>query len=331
MSSIPYYQFKFRPYSRLFKQPLQTHHGLWQVRQGILLQLTDSTGQVGWGEIAPLEWFGTESLEQALEFCRSLPSEITPEAIAQIPDTLPTCQFGFEAARERIEPTIAAKSMSSPPLSCSHLLPTGLAALQAWQAFPQPETQTFKWKIGVAPIEEELVQFQQLMQVLPETTRLRLDANGGLTSDQAGRWLKECDALRLNNPSKVEFLEQPLPVEQFNEMLGLSQQFATPIALDESVATLPQLEDCYQQGWREIFVIKAAIAGSPRRLREFCNQHPVDLVWSSVFETPIAQHFIQHHLIPSIPRVTSAPRAIGFGVNQWFTESHLDQLGQWVS
>lgn len=313
-----HYKFQFRPYQRSFKRPLHTHHGTWSVRQGIILQLTDSQGQTGWGEVAPIEAFGTESIEQALEFCRSLPANLSTETIAQIPATLPACQFGFESAWEML--SICDRDLSPQTLVYSHLLPTGAAALTAWQVPFQQGSRTFKWKIGVAAIEEEWQQFQQLIQSLPIGTYLRLDANGGLTPDTARQWLQRCDALRFF--AEVEFLEQPLPPGQFEQMLVLSRQFQTPIALDESVATFGQLEACYQQGWRGIFVIKAAITGSPKRLRQFCQSHSLDVVWSSAFETAIAQHFIKHYLIPAVP---TSPRAVGFGVNQWFTDSHLDQ------
>ncbi len=71
------YRFEFRPYRRPFKRPLSTSHGIWDVREGIILRLTDETGQVGWGEIAPIPWFGSESLQQALDFCQQLPTKIT--------------------------------------------------------------------------------------------------------------------------------------------------------------------------------------------------------------------------------------------------------------
>lgn len=322
------YRFEFRLYNRSFKQPLPTHHGVWQVRQGIILKITDTNGRVGWGEIAPIAVFGSESLEQALNFCRSLPAEISTERMTQIPATLPACQFGFEAALEMLRSTGQRETFKRKPLTCSHLLPTGLAALPAWQMPYQQGTQTFKWKIGVVAIETELEQFEQLVQSLPTDSCLRLDANGGLSPEEAYRWLQRCDACRSSHRAEVEFLEQPLPPSQFEPMLALAQQFETPIALDESVAILPQLHACYQQGWRGIFVVKAAIAGSPQQLRQFCQQHPIDVVWSSVFETPIAQHFIKHYLIPSVASTQPTQRAIGFGVNQWFTDSHLDQLGQ---
>jgi len=324
-----YYRFEFRPYSRSFKRPLQTHHGLWNIRRGIVIRLVNSTGQIGWGEIAPVDFFGTESIEQALEFCRSLPSEIAAETIAQVPAHLPACQFGFGAAQEMVaaigQGTQGKNVKSEPfmPLIYSHLLPTGAAALQAWQLPWQQGTQTFKWKIGVAPIDVELAQFEQLIAALPPEVRLRLDANGGLSVTETIRWLQCCDALLSRSLTSVEFLEQPLPPHQFTEMLRLKQQFETPIALDESVCSFSQLETYYQHGWRGIFVVKAAIAGFPHQLRQFCQQYPIDIVWSSVFETTVAQYFIQHYLIPAVP---ASARAVGFGVNQWFTDSHLDSL-----
>jgi O-succinylbenzoate synthase len=94
------YQFEFRPIARKFWRSLLTSHGIWEVREAIIIRLTDTNGKVGWGEIAPISWFGSETLEQALDFCRQLPEEITQEIIYSIPDDLPACQFGFESALE---------------------------------------------------------------------------------------------------------------------------------------------------------------------------------------------------------------------------------------
>ncbi|MDF2389082.1 o-succinylbenzoate synthase, partial [Nostoc ellipsosporum NOK] len=82
------YKFKFRPYSRRFVRSLATSHGIWDTREGIILSLSDETG-IGWGEIAPISWFGSETLEQALDFCHQLPTQITEETIFSIPDDLP--------------------------------------------------------------------------------------------------------------------------------------------------------------------------------------------------------------------------------------------------
>jgi o-succinylbenzoate synthase len=305
---------EFRSYRRPFRQPLKTAHGLWCLREGILLRLSDDEGRIGWGEIAPIAEFGTESMGQAIQFCRSLPSEITPELFSQIPSTLPACQFGLESAWETLV-AIADPNRLDRPLS--YLLPTGAVALLTWRSAWQAGFRTFKWKIGVAPINEELSLLEQLTATLPDGAKLRLDANGGLTPDQAVQWLTQTD----RHPN-IEFVEQPLPVDQMEALLKLSDRFSTPIALDESVTTVEQLEACVQQGWRGIFVVKPAIAGSPSRLRQLIGINHLDIVWSSVFETAIARQYIQKYLMPSVP---DRGRAIGFGTQHWFEISPLDQ------
>ncbi|MCL2926055.1 MAG: o-succinylbenzoate synthase, partial [Trichodesmium sp. MAG_R04] len=95
-----HYQLKIFPYKRNFRQPLKTSHGIWHIREGIILQLTRKTGEIGLGEIAPLSWFGSETLSEALDFCHRLPKKITTETIFSIPDNLPSCKFGFESAWE---------------------------------------------------------------------------------------------------------------------------------------------------------------------------------------------------------------------------------------
>jgi len=307
---------ELRSYRRPFRQPLKTYHGLWSLREGILLRLTDAEGRVGWGEIAPIGEFGTESMGQAIQFCRSLP-QITPELIDQIPPDFPACRFGLESAWE----TLTAVNVAIPTdPSYSYLLPSGANALLTWQPLWQSGARTFKWKIGVATLNEELNLFEHLISALPTGARLRLDANGGLSWEAACEWLQVCDRYA------IEFLEQPLPPHQLGQMMQLRDRHTTPIALDESVTTIEQLEFCHQQGWRGIFVIKPAIAGSPARLRQICQTHQLDVVWSSVFETAIARQYILNLLIPSVSNSASRlERAIGFGVKSWFANSVLDR------
>lgn len=310
--------FEFRPYCRTFCQPLQTSHGDWKVREGILLRLRDETNHVRYGEIAPIPWFGTETLNQALAFCQHLPPNLTQAELAQIPDRLPSCQFGFESAwLQTIE---QATSDNSPPLrQVSGLLPAGAQALEVWRSLWQQGYRTFKWKIGVAEMPAELAWLQQLAAMLPATARLRLDANGGLTQSSAAQWLQQCDQLAV-----IEYLEQPLAPDQVPQMLELSQIFRTAIALDESVTTLPQLKSCYAQGWRGVYVIKPAIAGFPSRLRQFCQGHKIDAVFSSGFETAIARQVG----LKLAAELANPNRALGYGTAHWFADAEIQTFEQ---
>ncbi len=301
------YRFTYSVYQRPFSQPLQTSQGIWAVREGIIIQLTDDLGRSHAGEIAPIPWFGSESLAQAIAWCQQIGDNITRDRIYLIPDTLPACQFGFGSALIAFNDNESI-DRSQPEISA--LLPTGATAIDAWQALWERGYRTFKWKIGVAPIAAELAIWQDLIAALPQEAKLRLDANGGLTYLEAVQWLKIC-----SREPKIEFVEQPLPPDLVTETLYLSQIYDTSIALDESVATFDRLQAIYQQGWRGIYVVKAGIAGFPWRLSEFISQHQLDVVFSSVIETSVGRNAA----IKLASRL-QIKRAMGFGIDAWFED-----------
>lgn len=311
-----FYQLKFKSYQRPFRRPLHTNHGIWHVREGIIIEITDPFNQIGKGEIAPIPWFGSETLEEALQFCQQLGNLVTKENITNIPDRLPACQFAFESAlTNSLEHNFLDETKYS-SLSHAYLLPAGESALTAWQTKTSQNNPnakiTFKWKIGVDSLKEEIRIAQKLLELLPPHAKLRLDANGGLDIQQAKHWLELAEQTK-----KIEFIEQPLPPQQFTEMLALSQDYSTALALDESVANLDRLKECVDGGWQGIFIIKAAIFGKPSRLRHFCQQHSLDLVFSSVFETKIGRQ----SALKLAVELGNRDRAVGFGVDGWFKDN----------
>ncbi len=310
------YFWQFRVYQRPLLRPLQTHHGLWEIREGIIIRLEAEDGRIGWGEIAPLPEFGSETLSAAILFCQSLENPLSINSIFSIPEQFPACQFAFESALEDL--SIENQSIELEPKNYSYLLPTGAAVFPCLDdILAANQTNTYKWKIGVNSLKQELNLFEKLITRLPREIKLRLDANGGLSITDSRIWLKIADESKI-----IEFIEQPLPPSQLAEMLQLSQDFTTGIALDESVANLRQIEECYQQGWRGIFVIKPAITGSIQGLRNLWGKYPLDLVFSSVLETNIGRKSALR-LAQEYPR---KERALGFGVQQWFNNSDPDWL-----
>ncbi len=298
------YKFTYSIYQRQFRQPLKTSHGVWAIRQGIIIQLTDRLGISHQGEIAPIPWFGSESIEQAILWCQQIGDNITTAQVYGIPDYLPACQFGFGSAVTAFNPALSATA--TPDLSA--LLPSGAAAIARIPALSAQGYSTFKWKIGVLPIAEEVAIWRQLMTV-PEVAKLRLDANGGLNYAQARQWLEICSQER-----RIDFIEQPLSADSIEQMQELSQIYDTPIAIDESVATFALLKSAYTRGWRGIYVVKPGIAGFPWRLAEFITQHRLDVVFSSVMETDVGRDAAFR--LASGLKLT---RSMGFGIDEWFT------------
>lgn len=350
------YRFDYRPYRRQFLQPLRTHHGLWETRQGILLRLS-AGARVGYGEIAPLPQFGSETQTAALSFCRRLGSTVSVAQLAAIPASLPACRFALESARWELQqgtvlnkrtlvsplgkgapspPSPGARGSGRslgrgpgkgresgrssrseageirqpvipdfPPADCCALLPSGAAALDQWQGPWANGHRSFKWKIGVQSLEQELAWGQELRSQLPPAAQLRLDANGGLSLAAAHTWLTWCDQV------EIEFLEQPLPPDEPEQLRQLSQQYRTPIALDESVSSLADLEQWQQWDWTGVYVVKPAIAGSPGALLDWYHRHQPRLVLSTVFETPIGRGDIRR--LAAGLYGGSPPLALGWG------------------
>jgi o-succinylbenzoate synthase len=301
------YQFTYSIYQRPFRQPLKTSYGVWEIREGIIIQLTDKLGRSQRGEIAPISWFGSESIDRAVAFCQQVGNNITTAQIHQILDTLPACQFGFGSALTAFNlPAYVVK----PNLDISGLLPAGAAAIDRLQALSKRGYSTFKWKIGVLSIDEEMAIWQQLMKVLPANAKLRLDANGGLTDTAAKHWLELC-----RQEQRIEFIEQPFAPEAIARTIELANLYPTPIALDESVSTCDRIQSVYAQGWRGIYVIKPGIAGFPWKLAELINNYRLDVVFSSVMETNVGRDAALQ--LASSLRLH---RSMGFGIDEWFDD-----------
>ncbi len=322
------YKFSFYYYEKNFKIPLVTNHGVWEKREGIIISLEDDNSNQVKSEIAPISWFGTESLLDALNFCQQIKQTITVNLINNISDELPCCQFAFQSAFNELK-LIQNKPKYQDQFNTinehknfnySYLLPTGKQAINYLEKNYNNliNQHTFKWKIGINCYQEERELLKELITLLPPKSRLRLDANGGLNNETLTQWLKMTEELNI-----IEFIEQPLPPTQLDLMIYLAKNYVTPLALDESVANLKQLIFCYEKGWRGVFVIKPLIFGYGDRLVQYVMQYQLDVVLSSVFETEIGRKMA----LKLANLIQNPHRAIGFGVNQWFTEGITDNFG----
>jgi O-succinylbenzoate synthase len=302
------FNFTFSCYQKRFKRPLQTTHGIWKVRRGIIVHLEDEDGRTGQGEIAPLEWFGSENMTHALTFCQQLKGTIDQEQIHSIGHDLPATRFAFESALKMLERNFKVPGVGHDyNLSFSYLLPAGPSAWSCLREGLAHDHHCFKWKMGVFTLQEELAIAKQLLAELPPTAKLRLDPNGALTLKDTKQWLKFLDRYE-----QIDFFEQPLPPAELATMVKLQDDYRTPLALDESVSTLIRLQYCLDEGWRGVFVLKPAIAGSPQRLKSLYNRHQLDVVFSSVFETEVGRSAILR-----LGEELKLTRPVGFGLDYW--------------
>ena len=321
------------------RAPLRTAHGLWLEREGLLVRLEDEDGQVGYGEVAPIPWFGTETMAEAEEACRALGDKVTDERLDAVPERFGCVRFALACARAAIagrglRRRLGGDGEATPPVSpglagfgdpalqhstlrlpLTALLPAGRAVLEALPARLEEGFLSCKWKVGVGDAADELALLDDVLARLPSYAKLRLDANGGWDRRRASKWLARC----AERP--VEFVEQPLPPSDEDGLLGLAGDFPVKLALDESVARLAEARRWQAQGWPGVFVIKPALAGPPGEIAVWVAETKADVVCSSAIETVVGRAAILRFVLahPSL-----AKRALGFGTGAVFGDRRWD-------
>lgn len=305
------YRISHRAYRLPLRTPLRTAHGPWAEREGFLVRLEDDSGRVGFGEIAPIPWFGSESLGEIDERLRELGDRASDEVLDRLPARMGAMRFALAAARSR-----PAGSADAARVPLTALLPAGKAALAVLADRVDHGWLTFKWKVGVEDADLELGLLDELLAALPAYARLRLDANGAWNRRTAERWLARC----ADRP--IEFVEQPVAPAEESTLHGLAEDYPVTLALDESVAHLDEARRWQAEGWPGVFVIKPALAGPLEELAAWMIATQADVVLSSAIETALGRAAIlrfalRHH-------TALLRRAPGFGLGEVFGDRRWD-------
>jgi O-succinylbenzoate synthase len=266
-------------YTRRFINPLETGHGVWKVREGILIKLESEKG-ICFGEVAPIPFFHTETIDEARNFINSLGGSIDMEKL-KIPQTLPCTAFAFSSAIAQINQAKQAKADRVFPVA--GLLPSGAASKVLLASKMALGFKTFKWKIGVHSFEEEAQIFDSLIGTCDSKIQFRLDANASMSEDTLDKWMQYTQKYR----SQIEFFEQPLPVGQESQMEVFSAKYEMPIALDESLNGPDGGQWLDQDNWSGLFVIKPSTQGSIDLIKDCLSKLGTRCIFSSSFETSI--------------------------------------------
>jgi len=191
-----------------------------QKRIGLLLQLKGKNGEESWGEIAPLDFFSDESLEQA-----------TDELLGELPHLLreewhpkylsPSVHFGIESAI--LDLTL--------PLSVAPVLVNALLAGTPDDMRKQAKNlqgyKAVKIKVGHLSLIDSISLVEELLTLMPANILVRIDANQSWSFEEALTFAKAFA------PDTFEYFEEPF--ESFEDYIS----FPFPIALDETIRNAP--------------------------------------------------------------------------------------------
>lgn len=318
------YLFAYRRFRLPLRLPLRTAHGAWAEREGVVVRLEDAGGDAGYGEAAPIPWFGTETADEIEAGARELGAQVDAERLANLPPRLGCLRNAVTTALTELSGARSPGEVAPKPLGVAALLPAGRTALV--QIAPKAEIgfRVFKWKVGVGDLADELALLDDVCAALPGGAKLRLDANGAWDRRQAERWLERC----AERP--VEHIEQPCfaaasqgaaaRARADDLLLGMANDFPTPIALDESLVGDGDIERWTGAGWPGVFVVKPSLFGDVAAAMARLEKAKATVVFSSALETAVGARAA----LRTAFAWPGEARALGFGVWPLFADRRFD-------
>lgn len=113
----------------------------------------------------------------------------------------------------------------------------------------------FKTKVG-ADVEEDIARLEAMHLALPDIAFIA-DANQGFTLEACRRFLAELKKIGV----KLVLLEQPVPRDDWESMVALTREAGAPVAADESVRSLEDVQRVAKTKAAQVVNIKITKTG----------------------------------------------------------------------
>ena len=152
-----------------------------------------------------------------------------------------------------------------------------------------------KIKVGV-DVEQDIETLTCVREAVGESARIRADANTGYSVKQALTFLNACEDLNL------EYLEQPLPVDDYEGFSHLRKSTSVPIMADESIYTYESAQTLIQHDAVDMLGLKLIKHGGlyqTKRIANLAEENGIECVVISPWETQIGVSAAVHLVLSS--------------------------------
>ncbi len=268
------------PFRLRLRRPLVTARGEMRVRTGVVVALRDDEGRVGFGEATPIDGFGTETRESTFAALERLARVVTADrgsalevrlgALDRAPPEASYARFALETALLDLRAQVRGVSVAS-LLSPEAEKPRDAVAVNALIASLAPGAaerealravragfRTLKLKVGHGTLDDDVARVSAVRAAVGASLRIRLDANGAWTRDEA---LRALGALEAFSP---ELVEQPVPGDALDALAFVRARSPIPIAADESLADARRASRVLELGAADWLVLKPGALGGLR-------------------------------------------------------------------
>ena len=301
--------YRYFQYEIPYIKPIRIGTEVQSVRSGVLIQATSSEGRMGWGEAAPLNGYGPDTLEDVLA------------AIQTGGELPPSLRFGMDCANRAATSLLPLREWFGNPVVDTLRNAFLVSGNESPTEIVFPEV--VKTKVGTDTPENDFNRVRSILERLHSRGCLRLDANGLWSKVEAFKFSSMVasripEATMQNGPNaRIEFVEEPW--ENCFQDPDI-EDYPLPVAIDES---FEGMSDPWQKA--DVVVIKPALFGSLSECLTASDEILAagkKVVLSSAFETAVALHV----LVALAFRFDSVP---GFGTYRYLSRDVGDKQ-EWL-
>jgi len=301
----------WRGFALPFRTPFIASDAHANIKYGLILCLTTENGSIGVGESSPIGPGTSKNIGRISEELSNIAPTLLHNNSVNLATRLKTLNlspqllFGIETAILDLEGKISGLPISSmiggKPTSfevnaliasddSKEIISESRYAIS--QGF-----RTLKIKIGHGPQQADEEMLSALREVVGPDIKIRLDPNQAWTIPQAIESIKRLEKF------DIEYIEQPVSARIPNHLAQVRSSVAIPIAADEALGSLQDLERIIAQDSADILIIKASRLGGISKSLEIIDSAKrvgKEIVITSSLESDIGIA-ASTHLVSSLP------------------------------
>ncbi|MCA6596397.1 MAG: o-succinylbenzoate synthase [Pseudanabaena sp. M046S1SP1A06QC] len=309
----------FKFYRLTLQEPFQNALGTFSYREGFVIEVRDHQNRSGLGESAPLAGFGMESFQETEAILSQLSKSLINaeiENLQDIEELLRECDR-TPAAKHGMELALLHLLAQSQNLPLAQLLANSvngtvreqvpmnvvigaiapeLAAIKAQEYFTQGY-RCLKIKVGTQDFGSDLRRVEAVRSQVGNHVQIRIDANQAWSVNEAIANLAKLEFLQ------IEYIEQPVAALDLTGMATVRRSQPIPVAADESVNNLIQIQQVITSKAADIIILKPMALGgifTAHRAAFMALNAGLDVVVTTTIDGAIARQ-AAYDLAASLP------------------------------
>ncbi len=281
---------QIKPYRRKLLATLKTAHQEISERRGFIVVLNSDEGHTGFGE-APFPLFDVEDEHRLgdsdadklfMAVVDTLTGKDIPPSLEDVEVDIehlfaaeaPGVYFGLETALCDLAAKIVGHPLSQwlsadprPAIPVNYLIRRPVAAWdELTSVIAERGYRAVKVKIALGSIDNDVDFIERLRSAIGDDIAVRLDANRGWDFDTA--------TAALNRMTKfgIDYIEEPLADFSEDNLINLRSKTAIPIALDESLTEINDIDDVLSAKIADVLILKPSLIGGIARTLDISKQ-----------------------------------------------------------